>query len=227
MTYRVIANLGEVQRFVDWLPEEKADEVYYVCLMARSKYASVPMPGWNTKSDEKQLARFLTTKDRLIEKLRKLEVADGGYTRRGEPVPQEMLAAYITTNPRNTRKGALDLMHTLVDSIAQGASLNPVEAALTAVHKARGTRYVVDFDFDGDASMPSDLRKYINASAVTIVSTRGGFHALVRPELVAPEFKNIWHRNLSSMPGVDGSGDKMLPIPGTFQGGAMPRLSVW
>lgn len=227
MNYEVIADIEELQRFVEWLPTEKEDEVYYVCLMARSKYATKPVVGWNTKSDEKQLARFLTTKDRLIEKLMKLEVEEGVYMRRGEAIPQETLAAYITTNPRNMRKGSIDLMHTLVDSMAQGTHLNPVETALTAVHKARGTRYVTDFDFDGDDSKPSDLMQYINPSAVTIVSTRGGFHALVRPDLVHHDFKNTWHKNISAMPGVDGTGDKMLPIPGTFQGGAIPRISRW
>lgn len=103
-TYKVIADLPELERFVAWLPVLKPDEVFYVTLLARSKYVD-GVVGWTTNSDRKQCARFLTTTDRLIEKLRKTEIAVGGYTTKGVEIPQAALAAYITPNPRSLTLG--------------------------------------------------------------------------------------------------------------------------
>ena len=224
MKYEVVASPAEVKRFVDWLPAEKEDEVYYVCLLSRGKYATIPSRGVNSKSDEAVLSRFLTSKDDLLEKLLKLEIDEGLYRRRGCEVHQETLVTYITVNPRNMKKGSIDLVRTLVDAVVEKRHLNPVEAALSAVHKAMGTQHFVDFDFDGTASRPSDVARYVNPEALAVVLTRGGFHALVTPRLVHPDFKKTWYKNISSLSGMDNCSDKMLPIPGTWQGGKMPRF---
>lgn len=107
----------------------------------------------------------------------------------------------------------------------KGEVRDPVEDAMTEVHKARGSKYYVDFDFDGDETKPEDLLKYVNPEAVTIVHTRGGFHALVKPLFVHKSFMKTWYQAIQKLPGVDHTGDKMLPIPGCVQGGAIPRLS--
>lgn len=222
-TYKVIADLQELEKFVSWLPALKADEVFYVVLLARSKYVD-GMVGWTTNSDRKQCSRFLTTTDRLIDDLRKTEIAVGSYTTKGVQIPQHALAAYITPNPRSLTLGMKNATHKFMDYLITGTIKNAVEESLTEVHKARGSRHYVDFDFDGPDTKPEDLLKYVNPEALTIVDTRGGFHALVKPELVDKSYQKSWYMAIGSLPGADHAGDKMLPIPGCVQGGAVPRL---
>lgn len=223
-TYKVIADLPELEKFVAWLPVLKPDEVFYVTLLARSKYVD-GVVGWTTNSDRKQCARFLTTTDRLIEKLKKTEIVVGHYTTKGVEIPQAALAAYITPNPRSLTLGMRNAAHKFMDYLLDGQVKDAVEESMTEVHKARGSKYYVDFDFDGDETKPEDLLQHVNPEALTIVHTRGGFHALVNPLFVHKFFMKTWYQAIQKLPGVDHTGDKMLPIPGCVQGGFVPRLS--
>ena len=229
-TYKVIASENQLEMFSAWLPQVKQHEVYYVTLMSRSKYAPEILKG-TTGSDARQLARFLTTPDRLIEDLEKLEVPLGVYRQKGVEVPQHAIAAYITPNPRNMFKALQELNSMVFGAVwnkdNHETSVNPVEMALTAVHKAVGSRVFVDFDFDVTEFNTDVLLDYVNPEALTILKTRGGFHALIRPELVAKSYAKTWYNNIAAMDGVDKKGTDMMPIPGCYQGGFVPSLSFY
>lgn len=220
--YEVIANEKILEDFVDWLPAVANHESYYVCLMARSKYMTEKVKGWSTKSDQMHCARFLVKPEDLIRRLRGLECPVGAYTRRGKDVPQEALAAYITPNPRSNKGAVTELVATLVNQISNHQYTDPVSAALTAAHRSRSRKIFTHMECDGDIFEPKDIFKYINTDAVDVLTTRGGYHVLVRHELVTDEYKRSWYQSLAQMGGADASGDMMMPIPGTYQGGYIP-----
>lgn len=66
------------------------------------------------------------------------------------------------------------------------------------------------------------IQCYINQEAINIIETRGGYHVLINPVLVRDEFKNTFYQNLSKL--SDQSGDQMIPVPGTYQGGFTPKI---
>jgi len=141
----LILNEGELQKFIDWLPDLKVTEKYMVFLFARRKYDTQNV----IKSDKAQLKRVLATKDRIIEKIRQMEISVGEYTVDGVSVPQEALAIYITPNPRCLKKASKTLAKRLVEVICENVDINPVSEALTAVHQSLGSNYFKDFDYDG------------------------------------------------------------------------------
>lgn len=213
----------ELRSFIEWLPELKDNERFYVCLLARNKYA----PGFKlgtTGSDRKQCSRQLVTKDTLFNAIRQMEVPVGSYVSKGVDVPQVALAAYINPNPRCMDNAMKSATHLLLDQVMGNKKCNPVELMMTTVHKSIGTKHTVDFDFDGDDINIDNMWSVINKEAVTVIMTRGGFHALVNPKLVSSEYRNTWYQSMMKLPGIDCTGDSMIPIPGTHQGGTIPRM---
>ena len=226
--YQVIADLPRLEAFVNWLPPAAAHETFYVALLARKKYAKDA--GIATfKSDRYQCKRFLSTADRLIDKIKQLECPLGAYRLSGMAVPQEALALYITVNPRDTVKATHASLVKFAELIAAGSTQhNPYAEVLSQVHKSAGHKHFVDVDFDGvtaEAMVPR-IAEIINLDAVEILNTRGGFHALVRLNAVAPAYVKTWYRHMVALPGVDIRGDNMIPVPGCFQGGFVPELGA-
>lgn len=221
MNYELIVNPIELKAFIDWLPELKPTERYYISLFARRKYDK----SGTIKSDKAQLKRVLATKDRIIEKIRQMEISVGEYTVDGVSVPQEALAIYITPNPRCLKKASKTLAKRLVEVICENVDINPVSEALTAVHQSLGSNYFKDFDYDGvdlEATLV-EAYKIVNQSAVHVILTRGGFHLLVEMAKIEDAYKKTWYQGLTNIAGCDVRGDNLLPIVGCFQGGYKPK----
>jgi hypothetical protein len=72
--------------------------------------------------------------------------------------------------------------------------------------------------------MERAIDKIINQEACTVIKTRGGFHLLVKSELVTEPFQKIWWSELFNLEegGCTPSGDMIMPIPGCVQGGYSP-----
>lgn len=216
--YKIIADEQKLRDFIDnFLPEISGDETFYCTLFARKKY-------WPTiKADKGQLKRFVSPKHRIIDKIRQLECEVGSYTFEGHVIPNEALCCYITPNPRSNKKATLIAIRKLADLLAyDNKDYNLHQEILSCVQQAKSRTVVLDFDFDCD-EMPN-LEGIVNPSSYRVCKTRGGFHILVRPELVEPEYKHSFHKKLSSLPGCDVKGDCLLPIPGTYQGGHVVEL---
>jgi hypothetical protein len=146
MNYNVIADPAKFNEFVEFLPELLSHEVYYFCLFGRHKYD----PAFPNTKDSGQLARLTArNKEDLIEKVKRLEVPIGAYSRDGIVASNNALALYIALNPRNLIKANKGILVEVATRFAEGhTDFNPVSVAHTQIHHATDRKLFVDFDFD-------------------------------------------------------------------------------
>lgn len=220
MNYQIITDEQKLQSFIDWLPELEADEKFYCCLFSRKKY----MTDGGKGHDKAQLKRFLTDKDRLINKIRQLEIPVGTYELKNKPATQESLALYINPNPRNLRLAAYDAIIQLTKLLKNDQkNFNPQAEILNCIQKSYSRRVYLDFDVDTRDFDFDQLAQVINTSCLDILETRGGYHILVRIADIEREYKKSFYNQIVAL-GVDQSGDQLLPVPGCVQGGFTPRF---
>jgi hypothetical protein len=222
-TYRIVADKLRLISFLDrMLPPLLEGECYYASLFARKKYHP------SADSDKTCLKRIVATdKWWLFHKIAQLEVPTGTYTnKKGEAIHQDALALYLHLNPRDFKKAQVAMLTKLADLIGKQQTSNPIDLALTEVHKAKARSTWVDFDFDTTIPFMS-LQSEINACfkvehAYHVLKTRGGFHLLVNPTHAG---EGTWYKQLQNLSVTcDVAGDNMIPVPGTFQGGFEPHL---
>ena len=91
MNYKIIADENK-----DWLPELQDNEKYYFSLFARKKYCEEEIKA----NDKTQLKRFTSSKEKLVNKIRQLELPLGTWKLKHGDAPQQALALYISLNPR-------------------------------------------------------------------------------------------------------------------------------
>lgn len=89
-----------------------------------------------------------------------------------------------------------------------------------------GRKLFVDVDFDNVPLAPTVrmMSGVVNADAVKILETRGGFHAIISLDAIERKYVKSWYKNITSLEGADIAGDTLIPIPGTYQGGFVPQL---
>lgn len=220
--YEIIKDEEILKNFIEWLPDLEPHETFYVALFARRKYLSDPSL---LKTDKTHCKRFTSSRSGLFNKIRQLECPVGSYVIKGIAAPQEALALYITPNPRNqivaARTGLIRLSHLITQPYT---NYNVHQEMMTAIHTSVSRKVWLDFDFDHVdlASTITEVYKAVNKDAVTVLTTRGGFHVLVRVKDIKEEFARTWYNGITRIPGVDVRGDNLLPIPGCSQGGFSP-----
>lgn len=235
--YRLVEDEEMLKEFLEWLPELKDGERFYVSVFSRKKYTTKE----GIKSDKGQLARFCCTKENLLEKLRKRETKLGTYLHNGVEVPQEALAVYITPNPRDMHKAALRTASEITKMMADGKQIyNPHALALNQI-QVTGKKVFFDVDLDfteeghrlGHHIIYNEFMvdvKNINKEALTFVQTRGGFHILVELDKIETRYKKSWYNSISNLKSdcytVMMNGDNMIPLPGCVQGGYVPSLII-
>jgi hypothetical protein len=216
MKYQIIYSEEKVQEFLDLLPEETEDEIYYLSLFARKKYS--PELIWS--NDKTQLKRLTSKKKDIIKKIKQLEIDYGLYDLNGRIAPQESLVVYINPNPRSQLKAARVLMRKLTDIICDNSKgFNVHQEALSALQKSKSKGYFIDFDIDlpKETFDPSIVYTFINKEAVTLIETRGGYHVLIEVKKIEDKYKKTFYQQLKNFSDVEG--DCFIPIPGTIQGG--------
>jgi hypothetical protein len=226
MNYQIIKDVHILKEFIEWLPNLEDGETYYVGLLARSKYEN----GNTIKSDKQQLKRFTSRKEDLFHKIWQLECPVGAYTYKGDPIPQETLAIYITPNPRSMYDATFSGLTTLAQCIQKKKQANPHQEVMNEIQRSKSRSCFIDFDIDyKEENYEQVLKPWVlertGASAnIKVIETRGGYHVLVDPSTVEEPFKKKWYQELAKHPHIDQSGDQLIPIPGCTQGDFMPRF---
>lgn len=228
--YTIIKDEARLDEFIAQLPDLEGEEKFYVALFARSKYKATE----GLKADKQQLKRFLCTKDTLKDKLRKLEVREGGYRYNNISINQNSLCVYITPGPRCMVKSNLETMDMIVKNMKNGVSKNPTSIAYNAVQISYvKSKKIVDFDLDfKDKSKDyskeiiSFLLNFMNNDSFMLTRTHGGVHISVKPDKVG--YKN-WYNEIKKLEGIIESdvmynGDGLLPLPGCVQSDFVPYV---
>lgn len=232
MNYQIITDTEALQEFINWLPDLEPTEQFYLCLFARSKYTK-DAEGTNgiphIKSDKAQLRRFTSTKERLYEKISQLECPIGSYKQRDLIIPQEALAIYISINPRDLWKATKSSLVHFATMVANNSTLNnPHQEAMSEIQKSPGKKHYRIFDLDSkDPELLHKALLHLSAGSYQIIETRGGYHILVKPQLIGKDKVSTWYKGITSSEGIDAgetNSDIMTPIPGTYQGGFTPKL---
>ena len=227
MNYKVIYNEEKLREFINWLPDLQPNEQYYVQLLARKKYN----PETGLKSDKAQLKRFTATKERLLHKIKQLEIPHGLYESKGIEVSQDNLAIYITPNPRDLHKASLLLLREISDRLIHNDhAINPHSLSLNLIQTTTSRKLFFDLDIDfrienhqlAIDQFKKDMEKCINSECLTLVKTNGGLHCLIKLEEIGKEYQKSWYQKVSQLTcdeyEVTINGDNMIPIPGGIQG---------
>jgi hypothetical protein len=230
--YEIIRDESALRQYLDLLPEQESGQQFYLTLLARSKYDETG----TVSSDKAQLKRVTATKDRIIEKLRQLEIPLGGYKMGDDrqPVPLSALAIYMMPNPRSfrtaNRRLMIELVHRMSSEDDTLKHCNPKALALSYIQtSACSSRHFTTFDFD---KVGEELLTSIVALAPesVVIRTRGGYHVLVPAALVGKRDKQ-WYNKMSDLltstngAGKDVKGDILSPIPGCWQGQFVPYIA--
>lgn len=164
MNYSIINCERSLDQFIGVLPEIEYGEVFFISLLARSKYS-------NLMKGEAQLHRSGKRSKDIKESLMKLEVSEGLYTdNKGNPIPNDALVAYIKMNPRSTSIA----QYKTVEHIAKNIGEIQRESDLK-MHKVKNKLNVLISSFDGETKILYkeslvELNNIINESHTKITS---------------------------------------------------------
>lgn len=220
--YTIIQNETLLKEFIDWLPNLGVNEKFYLSLFARKKYCNDLIKS----NDKTQLKRFTATKENMVDKIKQLEIPLGRWKLREMKAPQESLVLYIMPNPRCMKKANHLLLKKCADLIYNGNDgYNVQSEAISCIQKSKSRSFVVDFDIDDKSVDLNLLKEVFVTKPYKILETRGGYHILVKPQLATFDSKTKnWHGKIRELFPVDQSADQMIPVPGTYQGGFMPKF---
>lgn len=215
MNYKIITNEQALRDFIGWLPDLYEGECYYLTLFARKKYNQ------SIKSDKAQLKSFVTSKERMLQKIRQLETAIGTYTFGDFAVPENSLVLYIST-PRSYKLANQMLIKDLIDTSFKDIYLNPYTMSLSCLQTAKSQNHkILLFDVDREMDFIEEtIESYLNKDAYSLIKTRGGYRIIIYSDKVDDEFRKTFFIKLKTL--SDQTGDLFLPVPGCTQGGFTP-----
>jgi hypothetical protein len=127
----------------------------------------------------------------------------------------------------------------VVNKITEGllntdTPLNMENMVLSEIHKSCTRKIYADVDIDpkGDDDLDlvlNEVLEIMGNSLTRTIKTHSGVHVLINKAEIDPKVKNTFWKALQGvsdrMDGeVEFKGDTMLPVPGTTQGGKIPRI---
>lgn len=239
MKIKLINDEMELKNFISLLPELKDEESYYLTLLSRVKYHK----GGNIIPNKYGVKRFMSNKPNLINKIKELQLEGNYYYNNSdEEIPEDSLCLYINLNPRSNSLATKELTLELVREAYEGHNIRKKRSSNPLVSKCMNllstsiSRTIhLGFDFDTDEStnkkeLLGDLRcklsYIINDDSYYIVETKGGFHLVIIPSKINNKLTKTksWYNKIISINKLDVKGDMLLPIPGCYQGGFIPKV---
>lgn len=236
--YSIIKDRQSLIDFIEWLPDLKEDETFYVCLMARKKYCKDLIKA----NDKQQLKRFTANKNNLLQKIDQLEIPLGKWLLRDkQPAPEKSLVLYINPNPRHMVKATWKMdkkIRKLLKNNSKGYNIHA--EAMSCIQKAKSKSFCVLFDIDSKDIDLNEMSSILPKRYYKVLETRGGYHIIVDSNipkgLYTIDPKNpsntISYRNWyikiceTYKNDIDQTGDQMIPVVGCTQGGFVPKFVV-
>lgn len=226
MNYQIIKDEEKLIKFIEWLPDLKENEQFYLSLFARKKYC----PDLIKSNDKTQLKRFTATKENMLHKIKQLELPLGLWKLREMDAPQESLVLYIMPNPRCMKK-ATELMGKKCWDLIRSNDFNLHAEAMSCIQKSKSYSYVVDFDIDTKDVDLNLLNDILPDGSYSVLETKGGYHVLVNPKIPtynvnghSQSFWEGWYQKIQKAFPVDQSADQMIPVPGCVQSDFIPKF---
>jgi hypothetical protein len=237
MLYNFLQSEEELRYFSDVvLPDLGEDECLVLMLCARRKYLTAAEKAELVLGDNAVLRReIVSAKAKLPLKVKELCTARDLYRdRNGRTIPEHGLAVYLTSNPRSHRKAAVQTITELVERLVQHRPFHLDSLVKTQIHRAISRKVYLDLDLDpagGDdvEAVLGRIRAILGATPCHVIRTRSGAHVLVQTQHIDAAVKRTFYRQLKELgQSLEGlleiRGDALVPVPGTFQGGAMPYV---
>jgi hypothetical protein len=234
MTYQFIVDEVEVRKFYKHHLSKYADSKYLsfiIIPIARRKYwdkLSVSQFTVNTK-----LQSTREDEDNFVQEIRKYEVKEGLYNDNGVPIPRDAFGFYITANPMNELKGYFLFQKEINGYIEQMVSRNEVphfkmmSVYKSCLHKCPENDYVkLDVDTK-DYEHIDELKQLFKKHGIVphlVIESRGGYHVVLEKKKLGKEHKTLYDFCTANETWVTVEKNPLLVIPGTAQGGFVPRI---
>lgn len=238
--YNLIYSKSEIQKFFSKLPILTTDEIYSAVLFCRKKYATDEQRQSLKFGDNAAFDRKLVKgndPDKFYNTLQRYNIPLGAYTDpNGNEIPENVLALYMTTNPRCCKKATKELVHEIIEGNFQNNyDFTSVESQFkNKIQKFASRKVLVDIDIDTkENNILGNVLTTIEGIGVKptmVIETKNGYHVLVNIEELSSAEKNwyrifqtdicvYWQNKLHKETIVEIKTDTMCPIPGTLQGG--------
>lgn len=234
-TKSMIHDIQETKSFLEFLEPTRNDEVYAFMILERHKDLA--------QKNKSRVSLFKATShpeenSKLITDIMRIGSINAGITS----------TLYIRTSPRCLKVASITFVKETLDILSHpGAKYDPSKYnSCIQKSKSRTTCITFDIDIDKNADIDVDqvadnIRLLFNNNrdrkkCATLISTKGGFHLIVKPSVVKDalyDFVPNWipslTSNINNIKGVtvDQVGDIDSPIPGTIQRNEHNVYMVW
>lgn len=242
--YKVIADVKEIEKMVNLLPELKVQEAFFMSLAIRKKYLTDEVrkelgPGVKEMFGQ-TLVRDRTVKD-FVRKLSRLETNANGFTaRNGMAYPQVGMACYLNINASDMLVAANNLqikLHKYTNEILKATmngsncdsylkKMSKLDTELmSCAQKAKGSSTFIDIDLDIDKVTErgalTELVNFLKKNNIKyhVIETRSGYHVLLKRKTIKCNYTLILHSlDKHVAKEVVLNENNMIPFPGTYQG---------
>lgn len=226
--YKLIHNQEALDNFVDFLPELKSNEGYFIILVARLKW----FPESNIPSAVKLKRETLNKKSNISRTIKQWETEIGTYlTKDNIVIPQNNLGVYIGYNPKDHHKAIFELMKECLNVIQHNRqNIHIKSMANDIIQTSNGSKNFLDIDVDikeneNYMDIVNFITNIIDKQCLTFVKTSGGFHCLIR--LDDMKINNTWYQEIKRHPfksTIDIFNNDLLPLIGCNQGQFVPYI---
>jgi hypothetical protein len=226
MNYTLVRAEEKLREFIEFLPDLKENESYFIILIARKKWnkdAAIP-------SALKLRRETVANKNKIIHTIKNWEVAKGNYQYDGVTIEEENLGVYIAYNPKNQLKACYTLIEKCLDKIKTNyQGINVKSIANDAIQISKGTKNFMDIDVDiKENENYEDIMAFIketlgNSIKLTFIKTSGGFHCLIPTENLG----GTWYKKIKEHPfqsELNIMSDDLMPLVGCRQGSFIPYV---